>query len=96
MSRCQQNIIARCWKASGTQHLFDGVNLTEQQRQQCVTYHQARKDLPDINVEQLETMHRLVTAGKFDQSCACTAELMDQNRWIAGRMARIRNQCLIC
>src|SRR5471030_477768 len=75
--------------------MFDGVNLTEQQRQQMRDLmHQARKDLPDINVEQLETMHRLVTAEKFDQKAVrAQAELMAQeqvDRQV--EMARIRNQ----
>ncbi|MFO6299888.1 cell-envelope stress modulator CpxP [Rahnella selenatireducens] len=75
--------------------LFDGVNLTEQQRQQMRDLmHQARKDLPHVNVEQVETMHRLVTAEKFDQPAVrAQAELMAQeqvDRQV--EMARIRNQ----
>lgn len=75
--------------------LFDGVNLTEQQRQQMRDLmHQARKDLPHVNVEQMETMHRLVTAEKFDQAAVrAQAELMAQeqvDRQV--EMARIRNQ----
>ncbi|AVF36591.1 cell-envelope stress modulator CpxP [Rahnella sikkimica] len=75
--------------------LFDGVNLTEQQRQQMRDLmHQARKDLPHVNVEQVETMHRLVTAEKFDQAAVrAQAELMAQeqvDRQV--EMARIRNQ----
>ncbi|MBF7997383.1 MULTISPECIES: cell-envelope stress modulator CpxP [Rahnella] len=75
--------------------LFDGVNLTEQQRQQMRDLmHQARKDLPHVNVEQMETMHRLVTAEKFDQGAVrAQAELMAQeqvDRQV--EMARIRNQ----
>ncbi|MBU9854680.1 cell-envelope stress modulator CpxP [Rahnella bonaserana] len=75
--------------------MFDGVNLTEQQRQQMRDLmHQARKDLPHVNVEQIETMHRLVTAEKFDQAAVRSqAELMAQeqvDRQV--EMARIRNQ----
>jgi len=75
--------------------MFDGVNLTEQQRQQMRDLmHQARKDLPHVNVEQMETMHRLVTAEKFDQAAVrAQAELMAQeqvDRQV--EMARIRNQ----
>lgn len=75
--------------------MFDGVNLTEQQRQQMRDLmHQARKDLPHVNVEQIETMHRLVTAEKFDQAAVrAQAELMAQeqvDRQV--EMARIRNQ----
>jgi protein CpxP len=75
--------------------MFDGVNLTEQQRQQMRDLmHQARKDLPHINVEQMETMHRLVTAEDFDQKAVrAQAEVMAQeqvDRQV--EMARIRNQ----
>lgn len=75
--------------------MFDGVNLTEQQRQQMRDLmHQARKDLPHINVEQMETMHRLVTAENFDQKAVrAQAEVMAQeqvDRQV--EMARIRNQ----
>jgi len=75
--------------------MFDGVNLTEQQRQQMRDLmHQARKDLPHINVEQMETMHRLVTAENFDQKAVrAQAEVMAQeqvDRHV--EMARIRNQ----
>ncbi|MGY4583399.1 Spy/CpxP family protein refolding chaperone [Ewingella americana] len=56
--------------------------------------HQARKDLPHINVEQMETMHRLVTAENFDQKAVrAQAEVMAQeqvDRQV--EMARIRNQ----
>ncbi|MDN5679343.1 MAG: cell-envelope stress modulator CpxP [Ewingella sp.] len=75
--------------------MFDGVNLTEQQRQQMRDLmHQARKDLPHINVDQMETMHRLVTAENFDQKAVrAQAEVMAQeqvDRQV--EMARIRNQ----
>lgn len=75
--------------------MFDGVNLTEQQRQQMRDLmHQARKDLPHINLEQMETMHRLVTAENFDQKAVrAQAEVMAQeqvDRQV--EMARIRNQ----
>src|SRR5471032_1738348 len=62
--------------------MFDGVNLTEQQRQQMRDLmHQARKDLPHINVDQLETMHRLVTAENFDQKAVrAQAEVMAQEQ----------------
>jgi len=75
--------------------MFDGVNLTEQQRQQMRDLmHQARKDLPHINVDQLEVMHKLVTAENFDQKAVrAQAEVMAQeqvDRQV--EMARIRNQ----
>ena len=75
--------------------MFDGVNLTEQQRQQMRDLmHQARKDLPHVNVDQMEAMHKLVTAENFDQKAVrAQAEAMAQeqvDRQV--EMARIRNQ----
>ncbi|NMP29455.1 cell-envelope stress modulator CpxP [Rahnella sp. SAP-1] len=74
--------------------MFDGINLTEQQRQQMRDLmHQARKDAPQVNLEQMETMHKLVTAEHFDQTAVrAQAEKIAQeqvDRQI--EMARIRN-----
>jgi protein CpxP len=47
--------------------MFDGVELTEQQRQQMRDLmYQARKDFSRSNLEQMETMHHLITAERFD------------------------------
>lgn len=44
-------------------HMFDGISLTEHQRQQMRDLmQQARHEQPPVNVSELETMHRLVTA----------------------------------
>jgi protein CpxP len=74
--------------------MFDGINLTEQQRQQMRDLmHQARKDSPQINLKQMETMHELVTARSFDQAAVrAQAEKIAQeqvDRQV--EMARIRN-----
>ncbi|KQN50593.1 stress adaptor protein CpxP [Serratia sp. Leaf50] len=74
--------------------MFDGINLTEQQRQQMRDLmHQARKDSPQINLKQMETMHELVTAENFDQAAVrAQAEKIAQeqvDRQV--EMARIRN-----
>ncbi|MFI8417830.1 cell-envelope stress modulator CpxP [Serratia sp. NPDC078593] len=79
----------------GQHHMFDGVSLTEQQRQQMRDLmHQARNDLPDVNVAEMEAMHKLVTANKFDEAAVHEqAEKMAQEqvkRQIV--MARVRNQ----
>ncbi len=47
-------------------HMFDGISLTEQQRQQLRDLMQrARHDRLPVNVSEMETMHRLVTAENF-------------------------------
>ena len=47
----------------GQHHMFDGVSLSEQQRQQMRDLmRQARHDLPGVNVAEMEAMHKLVTA----------------------------------
>ncbi len=74
--------------------MFDGINLTEQQRQQMRDLmHQARRDGPPINLQEMETMHQLVTAKNFDQAAVrAQAEKIAQeqvNRQV--EMARIRN-----
>jgi P pilus assembly/Cpx signaling pathway, periplasmic inhibitor/zinc-resistance associated protein len=63
-------------------HMFDGINLTEHQRQQMRDLmQQARHDQPPVNVSEMETMHRLVIAEKFDESAVhAQAEKMAQNR----------------
>lgn len=74
--------------------MFDGINLTEQQRQQMRDLmHQARKESPQIDLRQMETMHQLVTAQNFDQAAVrAQAEKIAQrqvDRQV--EMARIRN-----
>lgn len=64
-------------------HMFDGISLTEHQRQQMRDLmQQARHEQPPVNVSELETMHRLVTAEKM------------ANEQIARQveMAKVRNQ----
>ena len=76
-------------------HMFDGISLTEQQRQQLRDLMQrARHDRLPVNVSEMETMHRLVTAEKFDEAAVrAQAEKMAEeqvNRQV--EMARVRNQ----
>lgn len=76
-------------------HMFDGINLTEQQRQQMRDLmHRARHDSPPVNVSEMEIMHRLVTADKFDEvAVKAQAEKMAQEQ-VARQveMAKVRNQ----
>ena len=80
---------------SSQSHMFDGISLTEQQRQQLRDLmQQARHDQPPVNVNDVETMHDLVTAEKFDESAVrAQAEKMAQEQVIRQvEMARVRNQ----
>ena len=76
-------------------HMFDGISLTEQQRQQLRDLMQrARHDRLPVNVSEMETMHRLVIAEKFDENAVrAQAEKMAQEQ-VARQveMARVRNQ----
>nr|WP_318384489.1 cell-envelope stress modulator CpxP [uncultured Enterobacter sp.] len=80
---------------SSQSHMFDGINLTEQQRQQLRDLMQrARHDQPPVNVSEMETMHRLVTAENFDESAVrAQAQKMAQEQ-VARQveMAKVRNQ----
>ena len=80
---------------SSQSHMFDGISLTEQQRQQLRDLMQrARHDRPPVNVSEMETMHRLVTAENFDESAVrAQAEKMAQEQ-VARQveMAKVRNQ----
>ena len=80
---------------SGQIHMFDGINLTEHQRQQMRDLmRQARHDQPPVNVSEIETMHRLVTAEKFDENAVrAQAEKMAQEQIVRQvEMAKVRNQ----
>lgn len=74
--------------------MFDGISLTEHQRQQMRDLMQrARHDQPPVNVSEMETMHRLVTAENFDESAVrAQAEKWRRNRLPAVEMAKVRNQ----
>ncbi|EMH4165177.1 cell-envelope stress modulator CpxP [Pluralibacter gergoviae] len=76
-------------------HMFDGINLTEHQRQQMRDLmQQARRVQPPVNVSEMETMHKLVTADKFSETAVrAQAEKMAQEQ-VARQveMAKVRNQ----
>lgn len=76
-------------------HMFDGISLTEHQRQQMRDLmQQARHEQPPVNVSELETMHRLVTAENFDENAVRTQAEKMANEQIARQveMAKVRNQ----
>ena len=76
-------------------HMFDGINLTEQQRQQLRDLmQQVRHDRSPISINDLEQLHELIIAEKFDQTAyQAQAEKIAQAE-VARQveMARIRNQ----
>ncbi|EFL6558318.1 cell-envelope stress modulator CpxP [Escherichia coli] len=76
-------------------HMFDGISLTEYQRQQMRDLmQQARHEQPPVNVSELETMHRLVTAENFDENAVRAQAEKMANEQIARQveMAKVRNQ----
>ena len=76
-------------------HMFDGISLTEQQRQQLRDLMQrARHDRLPVNVREMETMHRLVTAENFDENAVRAQAEKMANEQIARQveMAKVRNQ----
>ncbi|WP_312953175.1 cell-envelope stress modulator CpxP [Superficieibacter sp.] len=82
-------------RGSQQSHMFDGISLTENQRQQMRDLmQQARHEQPPVNVSEIEAMHRLITAENFDESAVrAQAEKMAQEQ-VARQveMARVRNQ----
>ena len=80
---------------SGQSNMFDGISLTEHQRQQMRDLmHRARHDRLPVNVSEMETMHRLVTAENFDENAVrAQANKMAQEQ-VARQveMAKVRNQ----
>ena len=76
-------------------HMFDGISLTDLQRQQMRDLmQQARHEQPPVNVSELETMHRLVTAENFDENAVRAQAEKMANEQIARQveMAKVRNQ----
>ena len=80
---------------SAQSHMFDGISLTEHQRQQMRDLmQQARHEQPPVNVSELATMHRLVTAENFDENAVRAQAEKMANEQIARQveMAKVRNQ----
>ncbi|MDF7662371.1 cell-envelope stress modulator CpxP [Erwiniaceae bacterium L1_54_6] len=76
-------------------HMFDGIELTEHQRQQMRDLmQQARLERPAVSVQDIETMHDLVIADKFNESAIrLQAEKIAQAQVEQSVvMARVRNQ----
>ncbi|GKW13326.1 universal stress protein [Pectobacterium carotovorum subsp. carotovorum] len=80
---------------SSQQGMFDGVRLTEQQRQQMRDLmHQSRQDKPAFNIEDIKAMHQLVTAETFDEAAVRTqiTRMMSVQIERQIQMTRVRNQ----
>lgn len=80
---------------SSQTNMFDGISLTEHQRQQMRDLmQQARHDRPPVNVSEMETMHSLVTAENFDENAVrVQAEKMAREQVTRQvEMAEVRNQ----
>ena len=75
--------------------LFDGVKLTEQQRQHMRDLmQQARQDAPVLHFNDIEKMHTLVTAEKFDEAAVRKqiSQMMQAQVERQIEMTRVRNQ----
>ncbi|RLM26716.1 stress adaptor protein CpxP [Brenneria alni] len=82
-------------KIPGQQGMFDGVKLTGQQRQQMRDLmHQGRQDAPAFNTEDIEAMHKLVIADRFDEAAVRTqiTKMMQVQIERQVLMTRVRNQ----
>ncbi|ODQ09156.1 cell-envelope stress modulator CpxP [Shigella sp. FC1056] len=90
-----EELTQRSTQRSTQIHMFDGISLTEHQRQQMRDLmQQARHEQPPVNVSELETMHRLVTAENFDENAVRAQAEKMANEQIARQveMAKVRNQ----
>ncbi|WP_192459513.1 cell-envelope stress modulator CpxP [Musicola keenii] len=78
------------------QGMFDAVKLTEQQRQQMRDLTRQVRNMPPplYDIDDVETMYRLVTADKFDASAVRAQISRMAEAQIARQveMARVRNQ----
>lgn len=75
--------------------MFDGVKLTEQQRQQLRDLMSlASRDTPRINISEMERLHTLVTAKTFDEAAIReqTEKMAQEQVARQVEMARVRNQ----
>ncbi|KGT95450.1 periplasmic repressor CpxP [Erwinia typographi] len=91
----QDNAATRSMTQIPQSHMFDGINLTEQQRQQMRDLmQQARHERSPISINDLEQLHELIIADKFDET-AYKAQLNRIAQAEVARqveMARVRNQ----
>jgi protein CpxP len=75
--------------------MFEGVRLTEHQRQQMRDLMSQRQlEIPNINVNDLEKLHKLIIAETFDESAVRvqTEKLAQQYVIRQVAIARVQNQ----
>ena len=76
-------------------HMFDGIALTEEQRQQMRDLmQQARHERSPVSIDDIESMHGLITADTFNEAAIrAQAEKIAQAQVEQHvEMARVRNQ----
>ncbi|MFD1800653.1 cell-envelope stress modulator CpxP [Mixta tenebrionis] len=76
-------------------HMFDGIKLSEQQRQQMRDLmQQTQYARPLVNVKEIETLHNLIIADEFNEAAVrAQAEKLAQAQVVRQvEMSRIRNQ----
>ena len=76
-------------------HMFDGIDLTEQQRQQLRDLmQQARHERSPISINDLEQLHAMIIADKFDEAGykACVDKIAQAEVARQVEMARVRYQ----
>ncbi|WP_147200347.1 cell-envelope stress modulator CpxP [Pantoea sp. MBD-2R] len=76
-------------------HMFDGINLTEQQRQQMRDLmQQARHERSSISINDLEQLHEMIIADKFNETDykARLDRIAKEEVTRQVEMARVRNQ----
>ncbi|KYP95936.1 universal stress protein [Sodalis-like endosymbiont of Proechinophthirus fluctus] len=79
----------------GHYSMFDGIKLTEQQRQQLRDLMSlASRATPCINISEMERMHTLVTAKTFDEAAVKeqTEKIAQEQVARQVEIARVRNQ----
>ncbi|MCU5773554.1 cell-envelope stress modulator CpxP [Erwiniaceae bacterium BAC15a-03b] len=95
MHQDDDGLTNRSMAQNSQSHMFDGINLTEQQRQQMRDLmQQARHERSPISISDLETMHDLVIADKFNETAvkALAEKLAQAQVERQVEMARVRNQ----
>ncbi|MBP2169136.1 protein CpxP [Erwinia toletana] len=95
MHQDDDGLTNRSMTQNSQSHMFDGINLTEQQRQQMRDLmQQARHERSPISISDLETMHDLVIADKFNETAvkALAEKLAQAQVERQVEMARVRNQ----
>ncbi len=93
--RHQDDVALRSMTQIPQSHMFDGINLTEQQRQQMRDLmQQARHERSSISINDLEQLHEMIIADKFNEADykARLNRIAQEEVTRQVGMARVRNQ----